>query len=109
MKVAQRFGAGNQAVTDRSPRSGRLKTGVIAVFSTVRYADYRSNVVSPSAKALGYYQSVRFAGEANRLSQQIPHTRPVRSAIFDICIFQYRKLYRSFLAVILPSNPKTPV
>ena len=48
------------------------KIGVIAAFSAVRCADYDSNAGCPSAKARGYYQSVRFADATNRLSQQSP-------------------------------------
>ncbi len=54
-----------------SPRSGRLQEGLYALwFSAVREADCEFTCPCPSAKALGYWHSVRFADVANRLSQQ---------------------------------------
>ncbi len=71
MRVAQRFSAGNRAVIEPSPRSGRMKKGLHSwAFSAVRFADCEFTCEPPSAKALGYSHSVRFADAANRLLQQ---------------------------------------
>ncbi|HEX3144355.1 MAG TPA: hypothetical protein VHQ64_10315 [Pyrinomonadaceae bacterium] len=70
MKVAQRFTAGKPAMTESAKRTTE-RTGVIAgVFQPSASRTEKSISVRPSAKALGYSHSVRFADAENRLLQQ---------------------------------------
>jgi len=72
MKIAQRFSAGKPAhKMIESAKRTTERNGVIAgVFQPSASRTEKSTSVSPSAKALGYSHSIRFADAENRLLQQ---------------------------------------
>ena len=87
MTIAHRFigGVKDEAFNKSAKRTAEFMSEADS-FSAVRFTDFRPHFAQPTAKALGYSHSVRFA-DANKSSLGQSRSQPLASKKFyDTCI-----------------------